>query len=69
MNFGKWEVLFWVMPRSWGFNWGYWPNKRNAEFYFVNVAFIELRYFGAFNKKKVCKRCGQEMPANGGQDE
>ena len=62
MNFGKWEILFWMPPSAWCFNWGYFPNARDPEFFFVNILFLELRHFGAYNKKKVCKRCGQEMP-------
>jgi hypothetical protein len=63
MNFGKWEILFW-MPRSWLWSKGVYPNRREPEFKFWNFGMIELRYFAAFNKKKVCKRCGQNMPAS-----
>ena len=64
MNFGKFEILFWMPPSAWCFNWGYYPNARDPEFYFVNILFLELRFRGQFNKKRVCKRCGQDMPAS-----
>ena len=60
MNLGKWEILFWIAPRSWLCNWGYYPNTRDPVFFFVNILFIEVRYFGAYNQKKVCKKCGKE---------
>ena len=62
MNLGKWEIPFWMPPSAWCLNWGYYPNARDKEFFFVNLLFIEIRHFGAFNKKKVCKKCGQNMP-------
>jgi hypothetical protein len=64
VNLGKWEIVFWPWLRCWLWNWGYYPNKRKPFFFFINFGIIELRYFAAFNKKKVCKRCGQEMPAS-----
>ena len=62
MNFGKWEILFWMPPPSWAWWWnhGWWPNARDKEFYFWNFLFIEVRHFAAFNKK-VCKKCGKEV--------
>jgi len=60
MKFGKWHILFWMPPSTWGFNWGMWPNKRCPEFFFVNVAFIEVRMSITLEEKK-CKKCGQEI--------
>jgi len=66
MNFGKLEILFWMPPRHWAWWWnhGWWPNARDPVFYFWNILFLEVKHFGAYNKKKVCKRCRQEMPAS-----
>jgi hypothetical protein len=64
MNLGKWEIVFWPWLRHWLWNWGYYPNKRKPIFFFINFGAIELRHFGAYNKKEVCKRCGQDMPAS-----
>lgn len=62
VRIGKWQILSWPIGMGWLLNYGYWPNTRNPMFKFWNFLFIEVRYFGAFNKKKVCKKCGQELP-------
>ena len=64
MKIDKWEILFWMPPSAWCLNWGYFPSARDPSFFFVNILFVEIRYFAAFHKKKVCKRCGQDLPAS-----
>ena len=61
MKFSKYELLFWMPVSSWCLNWGYFPNARDPEFFFINILFLEIRYFGAYNEKKVCKKCGKEV--------
>ena len=63
----KWHIITWPISMGWMFNWGLWPNDRYPTFKFWNIGFIEVRHFVAF-KKKVCKRCGQDLPANGGDN-
>lgn len=61
MNLGKWQILFWpVSPTSWLWSKGVWPNNRYPIFDFWNFGPIEVRHFGVFNQKKVCKKCGKE---------
>ena len=61
MKIGSWQILSWPIGMGWFFNYGYWPNNRTPMFKFWNLLFIEIRHFGAFNKKKVCKKCGKEV--------
>ena len=62
MKWRNWEVVRWPLAFSWwNFSWGYWPNERQPEFKFWNIAFWEVRKF-ITPKEKVCKKCGQELP-------
>ena len=61
MKLNKWEIVCWLPLVTLLWNWGYYPNEREPEFRFWNFGFIEIRHFGAYNEKKVCKKCGKEV--------